>query len=165
MSMTIPLTQNKVAIVDDADFEWLNQWKWCAHKERAGYYAIRGIWINGKTRRVYMHRLILNLPPDMQTDHINGNGLDNRRLNLRVCTQSQNNANRRKWVSCSSQYKGITWDKLRGKWQARINLNGEQKHLGRFDDEHEAAVAYNEAATKLFDGFARLNVIMRSKEK
>lgn len=102
----IKLTQGKYAIVDDEDFEWLNQWKWCYCK-----YVIRDIILNKKNKRIYMHRLIMNTPEKMQTDHINGNKLDNRRNNLRICTQSQNNMNRKISKLNTSGYRGIYWDK------------------------------------------------------
>lgn len=159
MSKTIPLTQGRVAIVDDADYEWLSQWRWCVRKRDSTYYAVRGVRINGKVRAIHMHRVIVNPPLDKQIDHINGDGLDNRRCNLRLCTQSQNNMNSRKRNDCSSIYKGVTWHKREQKWHARIKMNGRLRHLGYFRDEDEAAKAYNQTATELFGSFARLNVI------
>ena len=94
----------------------------------------------------------------MITDHRNGNGLDNRRANLRICTLSENRMSSRKREGCSSQYKGIAWDKYRQKWQAYINVDGKRQHLGRFEDEREAARAYDQAAKKRFGNFARLNL-------
>lgn len=157
VSKKISLTQGKFAIVDDADFEWLNQWKW----HHSGGYARRNIRQKaGKKKSISMHRLIMNPPPDMDIDHANGHGLDNRRRNLRFCTCSQNLGNSRKWKrATSSRYKGVSWACSRHKWQAHIQSTDKRHSLGRFDNEEEAARAYNIAAKKAFGVFARLNVI------
>ena len=157
MSKTIQLTQGRVAIVNDADCEWLSQWKWSTVKGRFTYYARRSIWKNGKRTYVRMHRVILNTPPGKQTDHINGDGLDNRRGNLRVCTNSQNQMNSRKRLNCSSIYKGVYWDSCTRRWRALIRHNKRLKSLGRYDTQREAAMAYDEAAQRLFEGFALPN--------
>jgi len=159
----IPLTQGKMALVDDRDFEWLSQWKWCACKGRTTYYAIRGWQQNGKMRIVQMHRAILNPHSGIEADHINGDGLDNRRTNLRTCTSSQNHANSRKRANCSSLYKGVSWYKRKRKWYSCISVKGRTRALGYFDDEQEAARVYNHAAISVFGEFARLNNI-RSEE-
>jgi len=154
MSKRIPLTQEQFTIVDDADFKWLNQWKW--HYQSKGY-AARSVQKNGKTRLILMHRAILGVPAGMYSDHINGDRLDNRRMNLRICTNSQNSMNRRKRSGCSSIYKGVYWEKAINKWRARIKLHGKRKDIGYFDDEQEAARAYDQAALELFGKFAQLN--------
>lgn len=160
MSRTIPLTQGKVAIVDEADYEYLNQWRWYAAKGSSTYYARRGIWENDKTRDIRMHCVILNPPPSLEPDHINGDGLDNRRCNLRICTRSQNSMNRRKHPNCSSKYKGVSWYKRDCKWESYIYTDDRQKkHLGYFNDEEEAAAAYNTEARERFGEFAKPNVI------
>ena len=156
MFKTIRLTQGKAAIVDESDFEWLNQWKWFYHN---GGYAARSIWENGKNRLLLMHRIILNPPPRMQGDHRNGNRLDNRRCNLRICTRSQQAMNSKKRSGCSSCYKGVMWAADWQKWKAKIKLDGKQRFLGHFDSEQRAARAYNVAARELFGEFARLNII------
>ena len=157
MSKRIPLTQGQFTIVDDADFDWLNQWKWYAARATSTYYAVRKESETDKSIR--MHRLLLNPPPGIESDHINGDGLDNRRSNLRLCTRSQNNANRRKFSLCSSRYKGVSWQKRYRNWRARIWISGKEKQLGLFDDEQKAARAYNRAAIALFGEFARLNIL------
>jgi len=155
MPKRIPLTQGRVAIVNNADYEGLSQHKWYATKGGAVWYAKRDE--RGKT--VLMHQLILNPPVGTESDHINGDGLDNRRSNLRLCTHAQNQMNSRKRTNCSSQYKGVDWDKSHCKWRARIMADGKRHHLGYFDDEIDAARAYNKAAKKGFGEFAKLNAI------
>ena len=157
MSKRIPLTQGKFAIVDDADYESLSQYKWHATKPRHIWYAVRTIWQNGKRCHIYMHRVILNPSPGLQSDHINGDGLDNRRVNLRPCTRSQNLMNARKWAKCSSKWKGVYWQKQAQKWAAQIKAKGKVRHLGLFDSENEACYAYNIAACMYFGEFALLN--------
>lgn len=156
MTKQISLTQGKVAIVDDEDFEWLNQWKWCARKDGPRWYVMRR---NCERELVQMHRFILNPQAHLETDHRNGNGLDNRRCNLRSCTRSQNSMNSKKRTGCTSQFKGICWRQDTRKWRARIQFNDKRHNLGCFDNELKAAKAYNKAASRLFGEFARLNVI------
>jgi len=155
----IPLTQGKVALVDDADFEELNQWKWYAVWDGWHWYAIRCEQNGGRKQTIYMHRQIMGAARDQQIDHRNRTGLDNQRGNLRFCTTGQNAMNRKKRAGCSSRYKGVTWYKLYGKWMAYIKRRGKQTTLGYFDEELDAALAYNEAATEYFGEFARLNAI------
>lgn len=155
----IPLTQGKFAIVDDEDYERLiKNGKWCI----AGTYAIRGVKTLGlrKTRTMtYMHRFILNAPKNMQVDHINGDRLDNRKCNLRICSPAQNSVNRGKNKNNKSGYKGVCWDSNAEKWRAYINVNYKKVHLGLFTCPIEAARRYNEAAIKHHGDFAQLNQI------
>lgn len=160
----ILLTQGQVAIVDDADYDWLNQHKWQANyfKHTNSFYATRHTpAINGKHYVIYMHRQILGLErgDGKQGDHINHNTLDNRQANLRICTRQQNEMNRKPNQNTTSQFKGVCWDKARRRWRALIYLNGVSKHLGFFNEEKDAALAYNEAAKKYFGEFAYLNKI------
>lgn len=110
-----------------------------------------------------MHRVILNTPPGMDTDHINGDGCDNRRCNLRICTRSQNMANGGKYKikDSTSPYRGVCWHKAIGKWRVQIKVNGRRIALGYFDDERKAAAAYNAAALEHFEEFAKPNIIQR----
>lgn len=162
----IPLTQGKIAIVDAADYEWLNQWKWCAWKVKTHhtYYAIRTQRINGKNTTIRMHRLILDAKGGEQADHIDGNGLNNSRDNLRIATPLQNTHNSRRPINNTSGYKGVYWHKRTGKWMARININNKRKHLGLFTSPEEAAKAYDTAALELHGAFARTNFAHNQQE-
>lgn len=144
----IPLSRGLVAIVDDEDFDWLNQWKWYAgnNGKARTMYAIRMAAVEGKRRKFRMHREIMNPPDGMEVDHINHNGLDNRRSNLRIVTSSQNSRNTRKpRTGRTSKYKGVTYEKDRvghvARWRVGIRINGKHKWLGRFRTEVEAARA------------------------
>ena len=157
---TIQLTQGKEAFVDDEDFERINKHKWTVLKKSNTFYARRTI--NGGSpsqRHIKMHREIMGLTPKdgLVVDHINGNGLDNRKRNLRICTQFQNMKNTLKRPGKTSKYKGVYWRKERGKWQARITFQNKRIRLGHFEDESEAARAYDGAAKKYFGEFAKLN--------
>jgi len=150
----IPLSKGYVALVDATDFEFLNELRWYAAPHGRTLYAVHGGRVGRKTRHIFMHRLILNNPRGMATDHIDGNGLNNTRANLRIANPSQNTANKRKWHRpTTSQYKGV--NRYKGRWRAYIC----NQHLGIFDDEIEAALAYNEAALVRFGEFARLNEV------
>jgi hypothetical protein len=108
-----------------------------------------------------MHRLIISIPKEMVTDHKNGNRLDNRKENLRACTQAQNTRNRGITQNINHSWKGYTYEKSRNKFKASIKVNGKSINLGRYETEHEAATAYNLAAKKYFGDFARLNIIKK----
>lgn len=151
----IPLTQGKVALVDDEDFEELSKYKWHAHKQCGGtFYAGRNQKLaNGKYRYIHMHKEIMNTPDDMHTDHINHNGLDNRRENLRVCTSSQNMMNRLKHSNNTSGFKGVSFHSRDKKWQAGIRLNTKRIHLGYFTDKLSAIMAYREACVQYHKEF------------
>jgi len=152
----IKLTQNKVALVDDELYEWLNQWKWYAHKVGNTYYATRHI--KGTNRMIRMHHQILNIAPGKEVDHRNRNGLDNRCSNIRECTHSQNQANRRGGKNSKSKYKGVKSHPETKKWRASIC----DKHLGYFNTEEEAARAYDKASIEKYGEYARLNIPEKS---
>jgi hypothetical protein len=145
----IPLTDGGYAYVDAADYEWLRQWTW--HLENG--YAAR--W--DKRKKVLMHRQIMPPPRGMVVDHFDGNKVNNCRINLRVCTRSENSRNRRKCGGASSVYKGVYYNRERHKWSARCIYRDEPIWLGYFDSEVEAARAYDRMAVELFGAFARLN--------
>jgi len=149
----IPLTQDKFAIVDAQDYEWLSKYKWYALKDKRTYYAARSS--NRKTLR--MHREIMRAPKHLLVDHRDHNGLNNRRSNLRICTLAENIRNRRSNRGSTSKYKGVTWFKARNLFQASITFNGRRIHLGYFKSEIDAAKAYDKKAKELFGEFAYLN--------
>ncbi len=150
----IELTWGKVAIVDAEDFERLSSYKWCAVKGRRNWYA-KTLRQNGMP--LAMHRLITNAPKHLVVDHINHNGLDNRKENLRLCTRRQNNHNQRPRVGKTSRYKGVYWKKSAKKFVAHIHTKAKKIWLGYFTDEIEAAKAYDKKARELFGEFAYLN--------
>lgn len=155
---TIPLTRGYVAIVDDADYERFSHYTWRAVVRSNTLYATRHVPkdVDGKHRSILMHREVMDACPGEEVDHINHNGLDNRRENLRICSRLENSRNRIKtWGS--SQYKGVSWQKDRGKWQAYIKAGKRMEHLGNFVNEEDAARAYDRAARNYFGEFAHLN--------
>lgn len=147
----IPLTQGKFAIVDDNDYEWISQCKWYFHKG----YAKRQL----HREKLFMHRIIAHSPSDMETDHKNGNTLDNRKENLRICTSAGNNRNRGMNKNNTSGAKGVVWHKYDNKWQAQIWYNNNIIYLGKFIDKIEAINVYNTKAKELFGEFARPNTL------
>lgn len=155
MAKRIPLTQGKFALVDDDMHPFLNRHKWyCSHG-----YAARMERRHGRRRVMMMHHRILPQRVDCDVDHINGNTLDNRRVNLRYATRSQNNANRHARSKGSSSYKGVCWRPIPRRWKAYIKKDGQQIHLGYFSTQEDAARAYNKAALRLFGEYARLNEV------
>ncbi len=168
----IPLTKGQFSMVDDQDYEWLNKHKWQAFKNgKYEYYAKRSAtpseYVNGKRRNIWMHRVILKLDHDnpLFGDHENMNGLDNQRHNLRPATRGQNMSNKK---GCGrSKYLGVNFNLVKSgdrkktydKWIVRIQHNGKRIHVGRYNTEEEAALAYNKKAIELHGEFARLNVI------
>ena len=155
MTKKIPLTHGKVTVVDDDDYGRVSGFRWYARRSRNTWYAMSHNAIPGKLTGI--HRLLLNAPDDLQVDHINGDGLDNRRGNLRLCTQNQNQHNRGKSGHNTSGYKGVHWDKWHGRWKAQIILDNRKIHLGYFDSPEDGADAYDNAARKYHGEFARVN--------
>lgn len=153
MTKEIQLTQGKVTIVDDEDYEFLIQWKWYC---RNGY-AVRNEGKFPNRFCVHMHRIIAKTPDELLTDHINRNKLDNRRANLRAVTNEQNLLNRGIISNNTSGYKGVSWKKKNNKWVANISTGSGQKHLGLYETAVDAAKAYDNAAKTMKGGFAVLN--------
>lgn len=154
MSKKIPLTQGKFTIVDDDIFDRFCNLKWQAHFSNGNWYAVREIWIDKSHKTLRMHSLIMGRS---FIDHISGDGLDNRRENLRLATPTQNQQNKAKKKFLSSKFKGVAWHKDTGKWQSRITLNRKTIYLGIFGNEIDAARAYDKKAKELFGEFARPN--------
>jgi hypothetical protein len=136
----IPLSQGLFALVDDEDFEELNKFKWFVQKNKNTFYAKRHIKKEEQDTTIYMHNIIMKTPKEMVTDHINHNGLDNQKSNLRIVTQRQNMHNKQN--KTSSMFVGVHWHKLAKKWNANIRVNGKQIYLGQFNNEEEAHNAY-----------------------
>jgi hypothetical protein len=151
----VVLSNGAVALVNDEDYILVSIYTWHENKKGHTSYAVR---YNPDHKRtdIYMHRVILCAGCGQEVDHKNGNGLDNRRNNIRICSKITNAQNRQNsWGS--SKYRGISWVKDRNVWSAQIQINGKYIHLGRFDREEDAAYAYNLAATTYFGEFAHLN--------
>lgn len=140
------------ALVDDADYQNVKHYRW----SRDGKYV--SAWVGGRMQR--LHRVLCAPDKGEYIDHRNGDGTDNRRRNLRVCTNRQNGMNSKKRINSASQYKGVGWHKKSQRWRARIVINGKSVHLGHFQDEREAAKAYADAAHKYFGEFARTTPIV-----
>ncbi len=160
----IPLTQGKFAMVDDDMYDYLMQWKWYAHRDKNTFYAVRNLYLPNRKRIILgMHRLIMGFVYNdgKLVDHKDRNGLNNQKSNLRLATNSQNLANSRNLkVFKSSIYIGVSYPKKGKKWVAQILINGKKIRIGRFVNEKDAALAYNETALKLRGEFAILNEIL-----
>lgn len=152
----IELTQGKEALVDDDYFNILSKWKWYYD---GGYAKRKKCLPNKILKTIWMHREIMKTPQGLCTDHIDGNGLNNQKINLRICTNDQNQRNSKKQVNNTSGFKGVIVNKTTKKFQAQIRSNSRKIHLGYFNTAKEAAKAYNIAAKKLHGEFASLNNI------
>ena len=168
----IPLSQGKVAVVDDEDYDWLMEWKWHYVEYATNYGAARTQlkeelkreWNGVPQKKINMNRAIWEkhngpIEGDLVVNFTNGDGLDLRKENLRLATRSQKQWSQKVRPRGTSQYKGVCWFKQSRKWLAQIVVNYKVIRLGFFEDEKEAARAYNKAARKYFGEFARLNEI------
>lgn len=166
----IPLTQGKVALIDDEDAERVMQWKWTAMQIRHGnaWYARRAIFLSKKTRpktkTILLHRFLVNAPEGVQVDHRNRNGLDNRKENLRLATNAQNHQNMVSIKRSETGYRGVGYDKKRCRFYAKIRAFNVSVSLGWFDDAISAARLYDLAARKFHREFATLNFPDRSTD-
>ena len=152
---TIPLSRGKFALVDDEDYEYLNQWKW--HISHYGYAErtqhMPSSRANQKFKSIRMHRLIMDAPKNLQVDHIDGSRTNNVRSNLRLCLSGENTRNQKVRATSRSGYKGVSWHPGARKWMVRVGT----RYFGLHDDAGEAAKVYNHWAVVLFGEFARLN--------
>jgi hypothetical protein len=155
-SARIPLTQGLCATVDEGDADALLAHKWHAHKAYRTFYAHRSA--SGSPRTILMHRQIIGAPEGTVVDHIDGDGLNNRRSNLRLCDGSANQQNRVYLTTNTSGYRGVTFHRVTGKWQAQIKCRGENHYLGLYETPRLAAHAYDSKARELYGSCARLNV-------
>jgi len=155
-SREVPLTRGFVALVDAADFESvMAAGHWYANPGRYTFYARRQLTRpNGTQRGLSLHRFLTGWP---MVDHINGDGLDNRRSNLRPASIATNNRNARLRRDNTSGFKGVAWDRKGSSWRAYIRLDGRRHHLGFFATAKDAAFAYDRAAIDLHGEFGRLN--------
>lgn len=148
---TIPLNRGLVALVDAADAPWLSLYRWRAIHIGHTWYAVR----DDGERLVYMHREILRPPVGMLADHADGNGLNNTRGNLRLATEAQNRMNARSRPGTSSRYRGVDWCKSARAWRARVWVDGQERLVGYFESEEEAATARARAARSAYGEFMR----------
>jgi len=151
----IQLTQGKVALVDDEDFEELNKHKWYAHMGRNTFYARTRV----KEKQFLMHRLICCVDKIIQIDHIDGNGLNNQKANLRQCNNTQNHQNMKRPSRNTSGYKGVSYNSVAKKYEAYINTNGKKHFIGLFNNPLSAAAAYNAASLKYHGSFSKRNEV------
>ena len=159
---TISLTQGFVALVDDADYDRVSAFKWSATKTKTNVYGVHKVRTPaGRTTSQLLHRFIMDVThPRIDVDHEDHDGLNCQRRNLRACVRGENNGNKRKSRG-ASQYKGVSWDSSRRLWRAFVTVHNTSKFLGRFQDEREAALAYDAAARAAFGEFANCNFPLR----
>jgi hypothetical protein len=153
--------------IDREDYPRISEFRWWVSSDGKGLMYVH-TEIGGKKR--YLHRLILRAPKSQWVDHMNGDPLDNRKVNLRLATHQQNMFNRRKPRTygrkpTASSFKGVTWDRSRGKYKAQIMKNGVNHYLGHFMNERSAAIAYDQAAIEMFGEFAQTNFVSQNCEK
>lgn len=151
----LPLTNGGITLVDDEDHSKVSKYKWYKSKREDKKYIVQST--NGRPA-IILSRFIMNPPQNMVVDHKDGNGLNNQKKNLRICTVEENNRNQRKlYVNNTSGYRGVVWSKAHKKWHARINVHYKRISLGYYYDIEEAARAHDKAAKKYHKEFASLN--------
>lgn len=162
MTREIALSQGMLALVDEVDFEYLRQFKWCVSRYGQTSYALRHKGPLAQQVTIFMHRAIAErMGLDIagkEVDHISTDGLDNRRSNLRAATKAENQHNQGRNRTNRSGYKGVCWVTSRRKWLACIKVGGKSRFLGHFKTAEQAAQAYDTAARSFFGEFARTNV-------
>lgn len=163
IDISTPKHPNTFTMVDDSDFDWLNQWKWSAKVDKRTIYARRDKVINGSRVSVSMHREILSPPECALVDHEDGNGLNNQRSNIRMATILENNRNRLSGRN-KSGYLGVCWDKRDKSWRVMIKTSGKRIYIIQTKNLIEAAKARDAAAIKYFGAFAKLNFPINTQE-
>lgn len=153
----ITLTKGYEAVIDVCDAPLVGQYNWNANVDGGTVYAQRGAYADGVQKTTRMHRVLMGEPEGMEVDHRDGNGLNNRRSNLRIATKAQNQQNKGMAKRNSSGFKGVSWAKRERKWQAQIRLNNKNYTIGRYRTPEDAHAAYCEASTRLHGEFARHN--------
>ncbi len=155
----IELIHGHKTLIDDEDFEYLSQWNWTMFSVGDSHYACR----YSKRKKILMHRVIMEADMGQEVDHRNGSGLDNQRINLRLCTHAENMRNRKLNKNSTSGYKGVIPYRCRGilkdAWEVKIKCEGTDIGLGVFHDPLEAAYVYDQAAIQLHGDFASLNIL------
>jgi hypothetical protein len=157
MVKEIPLTLGLFSFVDDEDFDELNKYNWCANESattKGLFYALRN---GGNKTHIFMHRQIMKLHKGEIVDHINHNGLDNRKCNLRICEHSQNLMNHKLYKSNTSGLHNVYWSEHNHKWRAYIQKNKKKIMLGDFNSKEEAGKSYDKKAKEIYGDFAVLN--------
>lgn len=159
----VPIYNNKGKVVahmlvDNDDHDYAMSRTWRLNAKKYACYSTGNVK-TGTYKKHLFHRIIMNVEGDLKIDHVNRNTLDNRKSNLRVASDLQNQMNKRGYLGCSSKFKGVTWDKQFKKWAVRVMLSGKQHFVGRFKNEKEAGRAYNKKSKELFGDFAYQNKI------
>lgn len=159
MCKQIPLTKGKECLIDDRDFESVSSYKWfLVQGSKSNFYAGRNIYEKGKKITLLMHRYLMNPARGMSVDHIDGNGLNNQRINLRICTHQENIWNAKKNKNgTSSKFKGVHFHKKTGKFRSQMRFGSKRIEIGLFDSPEKAAKAYDLKAMEIRGGFAKLN--------
>lgn len=151
----VPLTRGYEAVIDAVDVTIVEGFRWYAMPDKNTVYAATTTYDGGKKKTVRMHRLLMSVPSEIFVDHRDTDGLNNRKKNLRKATVTQNNQNRNSRKNTSSLLKGVSWHKTDKRWQARIKINGTERHLGRYPTAEAAHAAYCEASAKYHGEFGR----------
>lgn len=154
----LPLPCGRTFLIDAADYEWVSRYRWHSSGRRRNYVATR---VPGTGERIKLHRLLLGAPAGREGDHIDGDGLNNTRANLRIATSSENNANRKRGRRSFSGFRGVYFIQqdypLARPWRAQISIGNKSRFLGYFGSAEAAAAAYDAAARKAFGQFAQMN--------
>ena len=164
MARCLKLTKGKTAIVDDEDYYWVSQWNWCAVELSGIWYAKRskkkGVLRNCESYEIYLHRVVTRtIDKELVVDHLDSDGLNNQKSNLRVCTLAENNSHTSSHRDSSSKFLGVSYDAARNKWKVSLRCKGRTVLNKRFNTETEAALAYNDAARRYLGNNVNFNKV------